>query len=502
MENTEILEPMEECLPSSSPSSPFVCPNNNNNPAATSTTATTSNAFPACKEGEVPPVGPPTNKKKKKKRKKKNRGDGCQEEAAPHMDNDVATTTATPLPRPGKKKLRKLRYQQRQQQLDPTEILWNSARACQFTGSVVVLGSSENGRVETNDNDNNTNSLNGEESLPNDFASLMLPMGSKIQVRTSCCIPSFNAMAAPTDAIPRHTIIQVQPLLVLDLNGILCHRIRPHRVPSHVPRSAYRRPVADVAGTPVIDRPDLVDFLTYVDQHFCLAVWTSAKRKTARALVQTLVPPSIAHRLLFVWAQNKCDCRRSTSASNNNGDNSVLAEEEECVFEKNLAKVWQEYPLWNAHNTILMDDTPDKCQKWHTNAIHPPPLHGRQAHTIHYFHKTSTEKKKNNNDDDDNDGRKLLSDETNVQAQRIFFQGLVQRLSEQSIVTEWTVRGPPATASSSSSGGNYDTTRRNGVTTANGDDNNDKSPPLFELTSNPILQDHLRTHAVGHMGWV
>ena len=383
------------------------------------------------------------NKKKKKKKKMKTGSD-----ADPTVPVDGIGC------RPGKKKLRKLRYQQ--QHLSPIEFLLNSVEACKFTGSV-----STSWQTTTSAGDKDESQLSPVNTLP---------VGSQVQVVTSCHVtPTTNAVVnqSSNSIISQSTlaqrIIRVQPLLVLDLNGILCHRFRPHRALPNVPRTAYREPVAQIAGTPIIARTDLVEFLTFLDQHFCLAVWTSAKNKTATALVKALIPSDIANRFLFVWAQHHCDTIIVPPARDANDDKNTT----DPIYEKNLTKVWNEYPVWNAHTTILMDDSPDKCQKWHANAVHPPALHGIQA-----SHVTSKL-----------DG--MLSDEENARLQRAFFQGLVQRFQDCSVVTEWSVTETASAAA--------------GDTTATLDAGADKAP--FRVSSPPILLDHLRETAVGHMGW-
>ena len=95
--------------------------------------------------------------------------------------------------------------------------------------------------------------------------------------------------------------IYVKPLLVLDLNGILCRRIRYSKLSVKDGEKINFRPsVGHIAGTPVVAREDLQPMLSYLDAHFTLAVWTSAKLATARGLIAMLFPPDIANRLLFV----------------------------------------------------------------------------------------------------------------------------------------------------------------------------------------------------------
>lgn len=48
------------------------------------------------------------------------------------------------------------------------------------------------------------------------------------------------------------------------------------------------------------------------------------------------------------------------------------------IFIKSLAKVFRRFPSWDESNTILMDDSPDKCPDiYRKNAIHPPSISGR-----------------------------------------------------------------------------------------------------------------------------
>ena len=189
-------------------------------------------------------------------------------------------------------------------------------------------------------------------------------------------------------------VIYVQPLLILDLNGILCHRIR------HKRGSNYRPSTARIANTPIVPRVDLQDFLTFLDANFCLAVWTSAKPKTAKQIVSLLFPEEIQQRLLFLWAQSKCHAIPRETRS-----------DKKPLFQKPLSHVWQHYPLWDAGNTFMLDDSPKKCgMEYSTNTLHPPPLHGQH----HFLH-------------DSNEYRQM-SDLENEQRQLQFFQQLVDEV--------------------------------------------------------------------------
>lgn len=318
-----------------------------------------------------------------KKKRKKKKSEESSSDTVVNMDENPSTEMPVAL-RPGKKKLRRLNYRQRQ--LSPVEFLVASMQACTFTRSVVS-------------------------DLPSDASQTTpnLSNGSKVEVVTSCAIDSSSPSKSSSrkkaeDSIPAVVCrINVQPLIVLDVNGILCHRVRHHQS-AKVTKEQLREPITNVAATPVIPRTDLIKFLTFLDSQFCLAVWTSAKLKNAKALIKALFPSSISDRLLFVWAQHNCDRIASE------GDADLL-------YEKNLAKVWEKYPLWHEQNTVLLDDSRDKCQKWHENAIHPPSLHGIKSCEV---------------------GKLMMSDENNQLLQQEFFEGLATGLGKQSITSEWT----------------------------------------------------------------
>ena len=186
-------------------------------------------------------------------------------------------------------------------------------------------------------------------------------------------------------------VIYVKPLIVLDLNGILCRRIRYNKLSvQDGERISFRPSVGHIAGTPVVAREDLKPMLSYLDANFTLAVWTSAKLTTARGLIQMLFDRDIARRLLFVWGQDKCDATRPAeeeSAGGNDGEGDTASDEPnssdkfDIIFEKSLGKVWGRFGLWDASNTLLIDDSPEKARKWIENTLHPPPITGIVADT-------------------------------------------------------------------------------------------------------------------------
>lgn len=368
----------------------------------------------------------------RKRRRKKNqadspsRGDGDKAKADPHAA------------RPGKKRLRKLRYLKKNS--TRFDFLRTCAENAQFTGSVRIVGGNDTaGTTATASQQTSVASV--DETAPTTTTTV-----PKVHLRTSCTSQA-DWGSCQTDT-PSITCIQIQPLLVLDLNGILCHRIRS---PPQDARRYFRPPITRVAGTPIVPRPDLVDILTRLDSHFCLAVWTSAKSKTARKLVAALFPPAIAARLLFVWAQHDCDSAVETAIAEE------VAESEKC-FEKDLGKVWKEFPLWNASNTLLVDDSPDKCVAWSQNALHPPPINGLAVEGA----ASST------NDKHYDKHSAIGNDEENVRLQHCFFNELVQNWNDRPMEQLWQAEDGDEATETSNAGG---------------------------------LGEFLKVHAVGHMGW-
>ncbi|GKY99235.1 hypothetical protein MPSEU_000878800 [Mayamaea pseudoterrestris] len=337
--------------------------------AQASTTPTPMKDSPTSK---IAPNNQATAKKTKKCRK--------QLDQDPADQQSQSFDKHQPLP-PGKKTVRKLRYQQ--QRLSPKEFVLSSADSLQYTGSVVV----------------DKSSLAGELTSP-----------SKVIVRTSSSLQTEDIGAL---SAKQATQINIQPLLILDINGILCHRIRKSRIDTYDPNATYRPTLGGpVANTPIVPRPFLLEFLTDLQQYFTLAIWTSAKKKTATQLIRRLVPEVIANRFLFVWAQHDCHVQQFDRQL----ANSDPAHPKDALFEKDLSKVWTAYPLWNVQNTLLIDDSPEKCVAFRKNAIHPPPLHGRviDSYSTH-----------------------LVSDEVNNEQQLRFLRDLAQHWKEYPLVQEW-----------------------------------------------------------------
>jgi hypothetical protein len=272
------------------------------------------------------------------------------------------------------------------------------------------------------------------------------------------------------------TTIRVKPLIILDINGILCHRIRKRHYTTQQNKSKLlRSSIGMVAQTPVIPRTDLYELFNYLDEHFCLAIWTSAKRKTVKKLLDLLLLPNkmsknkngnnnIQSKFLFVWCQTECTKKviaknrnlnhstrkKSSTRDDNNNNNSNdddddnknnknnvdgdgdgdAGDADDCdnnnyddstiIYEKHLSKVFKAFPLWSTNNTLLVDDSPEKCPVAISNCIHPPPIHGGASRS-----------NKTNNGLLHTTPVHVLSDEENEQRQTQFFQKLVKFWNNQ-----------------------------------------------------------------------
>jgi hypothetical protein len=98
------------------------------------------------------------------------------------------------------------------------------------------------------------------------------------------------------------TILEEKPLLVLDVNGVLCRRIRSQGGDDAKAIATYRSSLGRVAHTEVVPRTDLQQFLNLLDSHFVLAIWSSAKQKTLKKLIPMLFPSEVSVSFyLFIY---------------------------------------------------------------------------------------------------------------------------------------------------------------------------------------------------------
>lgn len=227
-------------------------------------------------------------------------------------------------------------------------------------------------------------------------------------------IITTTSFSIPNNVTPKHNTIYIKPLIVLDLNGILCHRVRDNQTiiaNNNSTSTRCRSSIGRIANTDIIPRSDLLQFLQSLHQHFALAVWTSATAKTAKALVKMMFPEDVRVALLFVWHRGYCNLVKREEVENGgkrkkkrrkknqllkddsiaddpdsdaqtNSTTTTLSNDhqDDMIAIKSLSRVWTTYPIWDETNTLLLDDSPDKCpRRFRGNAIHPPSLRGTET---------------------------------------------------------------------------------------------------------------------------
>eukprot|EP01040_Poterioochromonas_malhamensis_P007741 gene7741-8359_t len=134
-------------------------------------------------------------------------------------------------------------------------------------------------------------------------------------------------------------------LLILDVNKVLVYRLKG---------SSFFTP-----------RPHVHEFLQLMSRHYNLALWTSMQKSSSKKVLKELFHDRNV-RLEFTWFQNRCKIIKSFEQQE---------KDEKPSFFKNLIDVWQEYPVYNTSNTILLDDSEEKCvENDSKNCIHPLPF--------------------------------------------------------------------------------------------------------------------------------
>lgn len=133
-----------------------------------------------------------------------------------------------------------------------------------------------------------------------------------------------------------------QNLLVLDLNGIFTHRVFDKK--KEIQDSTAIR----VGNFLVWLRPHTREFFTFIFQNFEVGVWSSVTKANLEPMVK-LVFGELYEQLLFVADQSFCDKSPLSDA------NAVKP-----IFLKNLKDLWQYYPQFNMHNTLIIDDSDEK----------------------------------------------------------------------------------------------------------------------------------------------
>jgi len=141
-----------------------------------------------------------------------------------------------------------------------------------------------------------------------------------------------------------------QILLILDLDETLVHATETKL------DIDYDFQYADYY---IYKRPHLIEFLTEMNEHFKLAVWSSADDKYVNGVVTLIKPTEIEFE--FVWARSRCTMKRDY-------------ELDKYVREKRLKKVKKQG--FQLERSLIVDDSPEKTRDNFGNAIYVLPFEG------------------------------------------------------------------------------------------------------------------------------
>ena len=217
-----------------------------------------------------------------------------------------------------------------------------------------------------NDHDNsNNNSNNNINSINTTIITNITNINATITTTTSSDTSNDYVVNKKTKTVPTK-------LLVFDLNGVLIYKKKRTK------------------SKTFIIRPYAKEFIELMSERYQLAVWTSRNYDTAQPIVRALFP---LNNLLFTWYHDKCDMLRDNYDDNGNPI---------IIYIKDLDKVWKQYHEYNDTNTILLDDSIEKCSmNKYYNCIHP------QSFIVSHL-KNNTSKESNDNDNELHKDNKLF----------------------------------------------------------------------------------------------
>jgi NLI interacting factor-like phosphatase len=178
----------------------------------------------------------------------------------------------------------------------------------------------------------------------------------------------------------------LRPLLILDLNGTILHRLtRSHERSIARTHPSYTGPSYTVNGNPCFLRPHLHAFLQWAFDVFEVGIWTSARKKNAipmtvkalhhlvdfgemEAEVMSFIPLSNPvsddtkkHKLKFLWHQEQCTVE--------GGGKRDVDFSYKPHFVKDLNVVFSHYHQYDTTNTFIVDDSSKKIKPEHSDCL-------------------------------------------------------------------------------------------------------------------------------------
>ncbi len=149
-------------------------------------------------------------------------------------------------------------------------------------------------------------------------------------------------------------------LLILDLDETLIYATE---------NPLSRPPDFQVLGYYVYKRPYLEEFIRGCNQHFTLAIWSSASDDYVEAIVKQIIPSNIA--LAFVWGRSRCTFCATTHVFN-------LDHYVDYFNHYNYIKVLKKVTKrgYSLERVLIVDDTPSKAKRNYGNVIYPTEYNG------------------------------------------------------------------------------------------------------------------------------
>lgn len=144
-------------------------------------------------------------------------------------------------------------------------------------------------------------------------------------------------------------------LLILDIDETLIHATN---------QKLEREPEFRVFHYYVYERPYLKEFLKFCNEHFRIAIWSSASDNFVSEVVKIIIPPEI--ELEFVWSRNKCTYSLNVSRDEDGYYN--LDGLSHYSFTKQFKKLRKKG--YDLSRVLMIDDTPEKLANSYGNAIY------------------------------------------------------------------------------------------------------------------------------------
>jgi TFIIF-interacting CTD phosphatase-like protein len=141
-------------------------------------------------------------------------------------------------------------------------------------------------------------------------------------------------------------------LLVLDVNGVLIHRI-------HKSSSSKDDVSVFVRDYNIWKRPHLNEFLEFCFENFQVSIWSSMQQKNAIPIINEIFTKDQTRNLEFIFYKDQCDEIKPHPNPNVN---------KPSLWKKDLLKIWKSFPQFSVENTLIIDDckykmlgNPKKC---------------------------------------------------------------------------------------------------------------------------------------------